>query len=572
MSLAQTLLAWILLWSHAPGHLGLEGRFVDLDGRPVGGVEVRVSAFRSAESEEVIHRDATAGEDRRFSVTGLPGGQRVLTARAAGFSTYQRTLGESETAPRLGDLMLTPERPTRVWVTSSGGAPLPGAHVSTFRGEITVTDEDGLAVLHDVPLTAPLRLTVTAPEHLDVTQVLAAPPPETIRLHLDRAFRVTGRLVDEYGEPLTEGRVEAAREDPDESGRIRFLRARQEGGAGFELLLAEERDYELTFAAAGARERRLELTTGPAGETEGLGDLELNAGGTVTGRVVDAVSGRPVAGAALWTPDPAHPNPTAAWMQGDLLSATTDDDGAFRLTGLGAEEAVLRIDAPGYARAHLSIGGFADPSGDGGAPVPDRDVGEIPLDAGSVLLVRAEVAPDAVATATLDLLGRDRSFDQLRAPLVGGVGRFEHVPAGEHRVRVRSGDRLLCESTAVADGFGSAHELTCPGIPLKVEGVVLVAGRPAGVGSLTWQRSGATGGVGVTWTTPEGLTRHTAYGESSVGVKTGPGGAFRTEALATGPWEVVWVGFDGRFGTAVRVELPPGDAVYLEIPFPEPVR
>jgi hypothetical protein len=318
----------------------------------------------------------------------------------------------------------------------------------------------------------------------------------------------------------------------------------------------------LVLTSPSTRELRLTVEPGAPGEVRNLGDLLAPAGTALTGRVVRARDGSPVARARVWLPRPGPAGTVLAWAAGDLLQAWTGEDGRFRLGGLAAGPALLRADAPGLARAYLEVAVSEDEA--------VQETGDVLLGEGSTLRVLAPDSEDG-AVARADLRGDWLEPDLLTAPLRDGEARIRQVPAGPVRVSVLAGRRLLCEQEVeVPEGPGEI-DVDCRRPALQVSGAVRVGAVPAGPGLLTWMPPAPALPSRIDTTiSPGGLRQQQVFGAGRppAEVPVAADGTFFTEDLSPGPWQVRWSPDEGSFSGSLEVVIPAVERYQTVLTFP----
>ncbi|MCZ7652199.1 MAG: carboxypeptidase-like regulatory domain-containing protein [Thermoanaerobaculia bacterium] len=294
----------------------------------------------------------------------------------------------------------------------------------------------------------------------------------------------------------------------------------------------------------------------------------LGRGLEVTGRVVDADTGEPLAAARIWAPRPGQFGPEVAWASGDLVEAATGGDGRFRLSGLRAGPLLLRVDAPGRARAHRDLL-LADEE-------PVSDAGEIALGRGTTVhVVVTGLDPDAAesrsAEARVDLRGEWQALDLLRAPLREGRATVRNVPPGPVLVSVQAGPRLLCERAVSVPADEPEIEVECDGEGPEVSGTVWSGDFRATGGSLTWSTEQAPrSGRILNRASPGGLVQQSVVGigRPAVLVPVAPDGSFRTTELVAGRWTVTWNASGGTLSPPLEVVIPAAERFETALRFP----
>ena len=534
------------------------GRFTDPDGRPLAGVRVTAEAWLSAGVPRLLHRRSESGDDGAFAVRGLPDGEVAVLARAPGAAPFAARVEPEDGTADLGTIVLAPGRRLEVLVVDDLGAPVPGARVRAGRGLAATADGRGLALLDGLAAGRALELEAEAPGHLPARSRLEPPAPARTRLALRRAFAVTGRLLAPGGRPAEGGSV---RVRTGATMRDEALSAE----ARFELDLEPGVEAELDLVSPATRELTVRVAAGAAGERRDLGDLAAPAGLTVTGRIVDARDGAPVPGATVWAPRPASGGPLLAWVDGDLLEARSGADGGFRLAGLAPQPAALRVEAPGYARAHLPLSPPADD-----LAIDVLEVGEVPLSAGAEVTVTLDEAPHEPATARVDLAGQWLELDMLSAPVHDGAAVVRHVPAGPAVVSVVAGRALLCEAEVTVPDGGSV-EVPCDARRAEVHGLVTVGGERAGAGLLTWLPPAIEApGTITTIRSGGGLRQQHVFGggRPQVDVPVEPDGTFATDRLTAGRWRVLWQPEGGSLSEPLDVEVPRTERYQVALDYP----
>jgi len=268
----------------------LEGEVIGPGGAPIGGARVALASARLNDGSRVdplLPGSASFGTrsdaDGRFRFVGLPSGPAVLAIEAPGYATRLLPavevpmVGLPEEPLDLGAVPLVREALIEGWVTDPDGAPVPGAEVTLYRPVGRLRHR----VSHYV----------VAPRTDDTGWFRAdgLEPGATFDLQVEaEGFSVWGRrgLVARSGAPL---------------------------------------DVSLEPAAGAV-----------AGSVERTSDAAMRepvplTGVEVSGRVVRA-TGEPVAG------DPVHLRPeppTEAGWSKHGTAARTDEEGAFRIVGVG---------------------------------------------------------------------------------------------------------------------------------------------------------------------------------------------------------------------------------------------
>ncbi|MFQ5506213.1 MAG: hypothetical protein ACE5F1_15695, partial [Planctomycetota bacterium] len=164
---------------------------------------------------------------------------------------------------------------------------------------------------------------------------------------LGEGAKVRGRLVGEGGNPVGGARVGLGSGDfggfldSGEDG----LSARSDAGGRFELASVLAGEFVLSVDHRDYR-RMDRRVSSPGGKDIDLGELRLSRGRTLEGQVVDG-SGKPIPGVVIRPKQVSSVGTTVASGYSRTRSATSDERGWFRLSGL-AETVHLRLNADGY--------------------------------------------------------------------------------------------------------------------------------------------------------------------------------------------------------------------------------
>jgi hypothetical protein len=523
----------------------LSGRVVDERGKPILGAEVRVESTLPGGLFGYTPALASSSADGHFALAGLRPGRAALLVRAQGFSPYRDLLTLAEGRNDVGSLALARGRSLPILVVDDIGQGVSGADVAAGPGVAAVTDSEGRAVLHGTAAVA-VEVTARAVHHLPASRHLEPPFSVPERLVLRRAFVIEGRLVGADGTPVANGSAHVSR-------GARSGDQPLEPGGRFALDLEPGSGFDLTLTSPETRELRLRVEAGAAGEERDLGDLRAPRGSVVLGRTVRAADGLPVAGARIWLPRPSAAGPLMAWANGDLLEARSDDQGRFRLGGLAAGPALLRIDATGLARGQVTVQAADEPV----------DLGDVALGEGVTLAVLAPGASGDDTLARVDLRREGLEPDRMTSVVFDGRATFRHLPTGPLSLMVLRGRQVLCERELNAGPEGGELEVECRSRRLRVQGAVVAAGRPAGPGRLLWLPPAPTVPTGVnTVVSPAGLVEQQVFDTSrpDVEIEVAPDGRFATDELTPGRWQVVWTAADGGRSSTRTIDLPEADS------------
>lgn len=349
----------------APGSLAV-GRVVDEKGRPVVGAEAELTGdafgLTSASSLPAFLRarpKVRTGPAGRFRFRDLPAGRYELRLRHPAFSPL--VAGHSVQGGRSGDLgRFVLHRGTVLTgtVTDPDGRPAAGLSLWVLAEfarpdepppPTAVTGADGTFAIPGL-----------APDRLALYSCGPGYHPETVTVHfLDEPVRLTvrpaatlrGRVLGPDGEPLTGASLYARR-----AGSI--------SNDGFEVWTpCPENDeavsdargrfvvgplapgwYDLLADARGMKQAILPMLRTAAGEPGDEAEIRLEAGGILSGRVLDE-AGAPIAGADLSFDGP--------WSE--IAESARDGSFSFNIAFREPSSAVLSAEKCGYTKVRREL-------------------------------------------------------------------------------------------------------------------------------------------------------------------------------------------------------------------------
>jgi uncharacterized GH25 family protein len=211
----------------------------------------------------------------------------------------------------------------------------------------------------------------TPPPKPEVTQASRQVPERTAvtwgASHSGAAQGVRGRVLLPNGSVAADVKVlllESGMNDPikifleKRAGKIRppLASAQTGGDGGFELgLLQTSKQVDLRIVSPDHPELNRTQIKVRDGEWYDFGDLQLEQGLLVQGRVIEAVSKVPVASATVFLEGSSQSHNMVATPGRERgVSATTEANGTFRFTNAPRQGLInLVVEAPGYATAQL---------------------------------------------------------------------------------------------------------------------------------------------------------------------------------------------------------------------------
>ncbi|MDB4938288.1 MAG: hypothetical protein JWP87_5260 [Labilithrix sp.] len=326
----------------------LEGRVVDVRGRPIPGAHVTALATRGS-----LERVTRAGTDGSFAFAALPHEVTILVSRDEDVAQVAARL--EVTVPEAGkksiEVALPETRPPLpVKVTGDRGAPIDAAQVSAVSldpGEAlrvtTFTDNRGNAELANAK-GVPLRVEVRAAGR-SAKIVVTTAETASLTVELAAAESATGEVWANRREPIEGADVTLQTETG-----TRHARTNKEGQ--YTIADVSPGPARLRIRAKGrapvAREVAIEERSGRR-PTE-LPRIELPEEGVIEGTVVDT-KGDPIPGARV-AKDAVPTYLPASGMPPGM--AVADAKGRFRLGELAEGMTVLEAYSPDVGRARAS--------------------------------------------------------------------------------------------------------------------------------------------------------------------------------------------------------------------------
>jgi len=491
----------------------VSGRVVSAAGAPVSGATVTIAPPGQYFRDD---RSATTDEAGSFSVTGVPDGSYEAAAthpdyadgRAAatvtvagapvGGVTIELPAG-SAVVGALRGLSLAELSRTRVTASQPGKGWRDGtvSYDARYRiAGLAPGDWNVSARLEEGGRQARGRVTIAAGEG-----------EATLDLDFEGGLALRGH-VRQDGRAVDAAYVLARGKDVVASGSARADHA---GAYRMENLKPGSYDVEVYVPESGARK---EETVTVDGDRELDFDLRSVR---ISGRVLEAGSGEPVAGVAVGI------QPADGRDEGGMPfnnAASTDDDGRFRFGTMSEGSWRLTAEKSGYARATANVAA-------GSEAVDDVEIRLSPTQGITLAVSRvAGSPPSEVHVAVLDA-GRNAVSSGMYPTAENGRVRISTVPAGTWEVLVRSDDSGTVRVLVTSPGEPAAVVLA-PQATLQVN-------VPAIAGEAIRARVTLTGGDGQRFLFPGwgsveddfGL----AYGRTTIQFL--PAGTWRVEAKAS---------------------------------------
>lgn len=335
-----------------------------VDDQPIPGVTVR------AVLPEGPDRITVTDAEGRYSLDNLPKSLKTLEFSATGYEseTFERPAMPARDPEIRWDVVMAPapglygqvlrRQPdgstapvADAWVGVRRGGTIEAAvgRLRRWRSEVaTRTDLSGRFALEvDTEDNASGLWTLEArhAQHGRVREVIEGAPE--ITLILPGGGFISGQVVDTEGDPVPEFSVSA-------SGLVYGVggpkaQSFEEGSGRFRIGPIAEGRHTLWAVAPGfqpGERREVEVEIGQ--ETTGV-VITLTASMSLSGRVTDAETGRPIEGAVI------QPAEWASRALAESVSAYSGADGRYRLPSLPGPRTSIRVQAEGY-RAILAGG------------------------------------------------------------------------------------------------------------------------------------------------------------------------------------------------------------------------
>ena len=532
----------------------LHGECVDGGGKPVAKASVTVESWLDSAATTTFRRETVSDAKGRWKIASLPTGAAVVVARAEGYAAESRQL-QVQHDERLEPLVMQKGMSTRLRVLDDRGEPARNVTIQSQGIGARSTTDDGTATLL-LPAGRETELRLSGAGYVTATaRVIADAKKPEIDVTISRSLSLRGFVRDEHGNAPANVTLKSV------NGTREITHDGVGGDGAFICDIAPDTEVTLIVASPTTETARVTVSAGNAGEIRDVGTITLTSGLTVTGRVISD-DGSPVADARIWSVRGAAKAAVVAWARGDTVQTVTASDGTFRLRGLARQPAVLRVDAPAFARQHVPI--TPDPEG-------DLALGDVRLGRGAELRI---IAPDSdePLVARVDLQQQRRELDVLSASVVGREAIFRNVSPGTVLVSLLRNERTVCEQ--IVELSDAAREtVDCRRPPRHVRGVVLTGSERANGGWLTWSAPRGEPTEAIISNTVSRLgavsTRVMGAGPAPLTVTVAADGSFRTDELLPGRWRVDWMLPSGAIVEAPEpITVSDTSDTFVELRFP----
>ena len=435
---AAGALIGLLCWYPSPAHAQtgrITGTVKTEEASAVLGATVEAwPAATSAEPSDDDARppSATTDRDGRFSISDLPHGNYRIAVAAEGYLPHE--VAVFPVTPQGGPALVVELAPAVFitgFVTNAKDEVVADAEVTAARPSgpplLVRTDAKGRFRLGPFARGDKVHIDVLAEGDGAALGWEAVAPRADLRIRMLGAGALRGRVFDsETGVALERFRVEVAGPNGAENRETKRF---ESPGGHFEWHGLRPGRFAATVSAEGYElHGPAQFTLGQDGENVDL-TVAMNKEAVVSGRVIDAATGSPVAGASVT----AVTAVTGEWLSYRSLargnapmpfgtpSARTDDAGAFTLRQLPRETVTVQVRADDY----LAETALAQPG--------DEHL-EIYLSAGATISGWL-VHHDGTPTDGTVVLWYPVSMERRTTAATGESGfRFHGMPAGRYRV------------------------------------------------------------------------------------------------------------------------------------------
>jgi len=321
----------------------VEGKVLDLRGKPIAGADLEVSMVvqaRPLETSSLAPMTGVSGSSGKYLIDGIPEGTGAIAVKSPRYLPDILTI-----YPKAGDcthvdFRLAESRTLALMVKNTRGETLSEAEATAF-GEHIRADNHSEIRFDLPPDTEPYKCTFAAEGYKSKTLTLdPKAAPSVVVLEPGELF--AGHVISESGEAIAGARVEVL-----DIGDISAGKGLTDGDGRFSIALSNSPAGSVAVSKPGYLTKRLNFPNRSQGPTEGI-EICLRIPETgVFGRVIDE-SGRPVNRfrVTLIGMDPAadvdHIVGSSAYYSYHQFTFE-DDDGKFLVTEIPAGFYMLTI-------------------------------------------------------------------------------------------------------------------------------------------------------------------------------------------------------------------------------------
>jgi protocatechuate 3,4-dioxygenase beta subunit len=463
--------------------LGVSGLVLDDEGEPVVGAKIDVLGEIDELDSFRYSQLGTTSQDGTFSLSGLLPGTVRVRACAEGRACAETRLELSEDfAADPVTLELIPGRDVLLVVENEIGERVAKA-ILYFDERVHQTDDNGQLRVQGLTNRTTIPVKIFGPGFgmwegsftTDRERVLITVPGGAV---IEQQV-LSGRRFDE-DEVFVRWQAFTPSGREGKSGKGNW--DAEHGIARASGL--EAGTYSLSVRLPGSATMTSERVEVGLGEELTLSPIVPDRGLAISGRVLDAETLQPVAGARVKC-EPGSPAVfRAPQMLGDVPTTLTDTDGMFLLEGLDA----------GSCRAIVTAGGYAAWRLDGVAPDDvGYDIGDVELDAGMTIVGQVYDRMDRPVTGAVVEITEAAAYAYFAETKVrtdhDGYFRAERIPVGRWKVTASVG-----QDTASDTVEGDARDTVVADLMLggiRIEGEIWLGDDRAQGGTLVLTTDGA---------------------------------------------------------------------------------
>jgi hypothetical protein len=527
-----------------PRGVSVSGRIVDARRRPIEGAAIE-AVVPIGKLPRGLRRRARTNRGGTFALRGVPIGSLQLQVKKSGHATIVRALEATEDVDA-GDLTLRASRQLALRVLDPDGQPIDGAKTRVNEGPSAIAGRDGIARIEGAAADEDLTVHVTANGFRAADVDVAADAKSPNDVVLSRGVRVIGRVVHaKSGESAGPGDVLLHNRGAqrvvafDETGIIDI------GGL-------DEGQLALEIRAHGLAPLVLDARTVVADETWDLGTLQMNDGRSLTGRVIARDDDAPIAGARIRALRRGDPDAALAVVMNDWIATTSDDDGAFAVSGLAEGSHVVLVDAPGFAPRVLAVN-------------DDVETTSIALDRARSVVIDCTPVRRCGSEARLLYAGSSYPWASTPATLNDGKARIVTAAPGTALLRLIDRGEVLHERE-VQIGVTSETAIRIRLATATLRGTVVSAGRARRDGGVVELRARTAPSAGLPiyleYRTPDG---HVTGGNWQTDLPSfataivDDAGSFVFDELEPGEYDATFRR-DGKGSSSVTVNVQAGNS------------
>ena len=323
----------------------ITGSVVDERSRPIAGVSVTARPMGGGDmlwtpglSRMVLTNGVTAPNGRFLVLTADEGNVQIDAAKAGLPPAGSAALRIAAGARVAGVTITMPQGVVlRGRVTGSEAKPIPGAGVSV-SGDLVRTKDDGMFAMRVLEGTYDVAVSAAGYAPRSV-RAQASANSRPLEIALEPGVAVSGRVT-RGGQPV-EGvnvyTISGAAGEPVQTGAGGTFRIDDLAPGEIRLAFKKPEDF-------------IQVTRAVTAPSSGV-NVDLPAGGRVSGRVIDKTTGQPVkafdAGLSISRPG------AAIMLVAPIMRSFTSDDGTFVIDGVPAATHTLAVSAPGYVMSRV---------------------------------------------------------------------------------------------------------------------------------------------------------------------------------------------------------------------------